>query len=329
MLITMNKTACAVNACYCMIHDFRVMFEELFAERGLSLERLRAFCEIAEAAGVTRAAKGVMRQPQYSRQLRDLETYFGAALFVRKRNSFRPTLAGEKLLNVAKDFMAALEVTRKEVRALPQGVCIGAGESIFNWLLFPRLSEVHRLFPNYRFEFRNMRSNDIVRGLTESELDFGIVRDDACPPEITSKDLGAISYCLYLPKKFAGRAESKGDKQILDGLPLATLEGEGQFKTRLLKASEKNGIELDLRIVCSSFPLMTEILKQGHVAAILPNIAEVELPSSKFTRVSLKILNPMLRNYVLCFRTRTLDRREGLSRQLKAFVQVLQIHPAC
>ncbi len=312
-----------------MIHALRVMFEELFAQRGLSLERLRTFCEIAEAAGVTRAAKGVVRQPQYSRQLRDLETYFGTELFVRKRNSFRPTVAGEKLLNVAKEFMAALDFTRREVRALPQCVCIGAGESIFNWLLFPRLSAVHKLFPNYCFEFRNMRSNEVVRGLVESELDFGIVRDDACPRDLTQKALGSISYCLYLPARFAARSKAKSDKEILNGLPLVTLEGEGQFKTRLLEASEKQGITLDLRVVCRSFPLMAEILKQGHVAAILPNIAEVELPSAKFERVSLKLLKPMDRKYVLCFRQRTLDRRDGLSRQLKSLLETLHIKHAC
>lgn len=308
-----------------MIHDSEVMFEELFVERGLSLERLRTFCEIAEAGGVTRAAKDVVRQSQYSRQLRELETYFGAELFIRKRNSFRLTVAGERLLNVAKEFMAALEVTRREVRALPQGVCIGAGESIFNWLLFPRLSAVHDLFPNYRFEFRNMRSKEVVRGLTESELDFGIVRDDACPKDLTQKALGAISYCLYLPPKFAARARGRGDKEILNGLPLATLEGEGQFKQRLLEVSRRHAIALDLRVICSSFPLMTEILKQGHVAAILPNIAEVELPATKFDRVSLKLLKPMDRKYVLCFRRRTLERRVELSRQLPGLVEALQI----
>src|SRR5688572_17063147 len=175
------------------------MFDELFTERGLSLERLRTFCEIAEAGGVTRAAKGAVRQSQYSRQIRELESYLKTELFIRKRNSFRPTPAGEKLLSTAKEFLSALDLTRRELREMPQGICIGAGESIFNWLLFPKLSKVHRLFPKYRFDFRNMRSKEIVRALLESELDFGIVREDACSKELARKQIGTMSYCLFVP----------------------------------------------------------------------------------------------------------------------------------
>ncbi len=305
------------------------MFEELFAERGLSLERLRTFCEIAEAGGVTRAAKGAVRQSQYSRQLRELETFLGTELFVRKRNSFQPTPAGQKLLALAREFMSALQVARREMRSLPQDVCFGAGESIFHWLLFPRLSAVRDLLPNCRFEFRNLRSKDIVRGLLESDLDLGIVREDACPKDLKQKALGTISYSLYLPIEFASRAKGRGVREILRALPLATLEGEGQFKTRLAELSGKQDLALDFRMVCSSFPLMTEILKQGNIAAILPNIAGIELPSSQFARVPLQWLKPMDRRYVLCYRQRTLDRKEGLARQLKSLVDILQIGNDC
>src|SRR5262249_12266138 len=155
--------ACAVNVWLCMIHDLKVMFDELFAQRGLSLERLRTICEIAKAGGVTRAAKGAVRQSQYSRQLRELETYFGTELFVRKRNSFKPTQAGEKLLMVAKEFMSALDLTRRELQQTPQSICIGAGESLFHWLLFPRFASFQRLLPRFTCEFKNLRSNDVIR----------------------------------------------------------------------------------------------------------------------------------------------------------------------
>src|SRR5258705_14686 len=244
------------------------MFDELFSERGLSLERLRTVCEIAEAGGVTRAAKDPVRQSQYSRQLRELETYFGTELFTRKRNSFRPTVAGERLLKVAREFMSALELSRREIKGLPQRMCIGAGESIFKWLLFPRLGQIQRLFPNFHFDFRNVRSKEIVEGLLDSELDFGIVREDACPAELKQKRLGTMSFCLFLPIAMATRRSGASDKDILKNLPLATLEGEGQFKTRLLELAALQKLSLDLRFICSSFPLMTEILKEGHTAAI-------------------------------------------------------------
>ena len=311
-----------------MIHDYIVMFEELFSERGLSLERLKTFCEIAHAGGVTRAAKGPVRQSQFSRQVRELEAFVGTDLFIRKRNSFRPTPAGEKLLSVAKDFMIALALARREIKSLPQTMRVGAGESVFNWLLFPRLSRLNQLFPNYQFDFRNLRSKEVVRGLLESEIDFGIVREDACPKELKQRRIGVMTYCLFLPAEMARSMPSSRD-EILNHVPLATLEGDGKFKTELLERSAKAGIKLDLRVICSSFPLMTEVLKQGEHAAILPNIAEVELPSSRFRRIDLKFLKPMERHHVLCYRQRTLDRRNALCRELNSFVDLLKIQKGC
>jgi len=51
-------------------HDFPVMFENLFAQSGLSLERLKTFREIVAAGGITAAAgDDSNRQSQFSRTL--------------------------------------------------------------------------------------------------------------------------------------------------------------------------------------------------------------------------------------------------------------------
>lgn len=56
------------------------MATDLLSQGGLSLERLRSFCLVAEAGGVTKAAKGdAARQSQFSRQVKELEECFGAA----------------------------------------------------------------------------------------------------------------------------------------------------------------------------------------------------------------------------------------------------------
>ncbi len=306
------------------------MFENLFDRQGLSLDRLRTFCEIAQSRGITRAAKGnTVRQSQFSRQLKELENYFGAELFVRKRNTFRLTPAGEKLLRVANEFFASLVTANNEIQNLPQTISFGAGESIFNWLLFPRFSNLHQLFPNFCFQFRNLQSNEIIREIQESELDFGIVREDACPRTLEKRKLGSISYCLFMPKQIKAPRGSLPQNTVLKNLPLATLEGDGQFKTILFESAEKHAISLNIKVVCSSFPLMTEILKHGHVAAILPSIAESELPKSQFERIDLPMLKQMQRQYVLCYRARTLERRDCLQRALAALVKHLQIGGTC
>ena len=65
------------------------VYENLFSKAGLSLERLKTFIEVVEARGFTAAAKGdPTRQSQYSRQVRELEAYFGVELLVREQECF-------------------------------------------------------------------------------------------------------------------------------------------------------------------------------------------------------------------------------------------------
>ena len=70
-----------VNHANRMLHDFEIMFDELFSESGISLDRCRAFLAIVEAGGITQASEGsTSRQSQLSRQLGELETWLGAKL---------------------------------------------------------------------------------------------------------------------------------------------------------------------------------------------------------------------------------------------------------
>src|SRR5437016_5921153 len=70
-----------------MHHDCRIMFEDLFAMSGLSLERLKSFADIVAAGGISAAAgDDSNRQSQFSRPLEGLELYFGV---VTRTNSNR------------------------------------------------------------------------------------------------------------------------------------------------------------------------------------------------------------------------------------------------
>ena len=57
-----------------MIHDCRVMFEDLFAKSGLSLERLRSFAEIVEDERAEHGDEVCLSQPWISSALPDVTT---------------------------------------------------------------------------------------------------------------------------------------------------------------------------------------------------------------------------------------------------------------
>src|SRR6266446_4547184 len=116
------------------------MVSQLLQETGLSLDRLQSFCLVAEARGVTKAAKGdPAKQSLFSRQIKELEEFFGAELMRRKGRGVVLTSAGERLHAVAREQFAALSDFKAECRGQPLEIVIGAGESIIQWLLLPRL----------------------------------------------------------------------------------------------------------------------------------------------------------------------------------------------
>ena len=79
------------------------MFERVFAESGLSLDRLRALVEVGAAGSIVRAAGGDPgRQSQYSRQIKELEDFFQTGLVERHGKGIRLTAGGRELARISR-----------------------------------------------------------------------------------------------------------------------------------------------------------------------------------------------------------------------------------
>ena len=85
-----------------MYYDYIVMFEHLFSERGLSLDRLKTLIEVARAGSIAGAARGdSARQSLYSRQIKELEEFFGVELTRRRGKVLVLTRPGWELVRRA------------------------------------------------------------------------------------------------------------------------------------------------------------------------------------------------------------------------------------
>ena len=163
------------------------MFEDLFAERGLSLDRLKVLLEVHEAGGIAQAAPGdSVRQSQYSRQLRELAEFFGVALTRRQGKQLKLTSEGVRLADLAREHFRALQDLRAECRTDTVDYTLAAGDSLLQWLVIPRLGALRAAQPAVRFATVNLRTNEIVQQLTDCRLDFGIIRKNAIAPGLKS-----------------------------------------------------------------------------------------------------------------------------------------------
>ena len=116
------------------------MFESVLAERGLSLDRLKNFCAIAEAGGIARTAGGdPAKQSLYSRQVRELEHFFGTELTRRKGKGIELTEQGLELARQARAHLISLADFKKSCAGQPVQFRIASGNGVIEWLLIQTL----------------------------------------------------------------------------------------------------------------------------------------------------------------------------------------------
>jgi DNA-binding transcriptional LysR family regulator len=278
------------------------MFQKLFQETGLSLERLHTFCLVAESGGVTRAAGGDPNaQSQFSRQIKELEAYFGVELIRRNGRGLLLTAAGNQLAEIVREHFTALIDFKADCDQQPRKITIGAGDSLMHWLILPRLEVIKNRLPNTVFALLNLKSTEILNRLKDGTIDFGIVRESGFGSPLKSSPVGTISHSFFVPQ----RSNVSTDlKQLLAQYPVATLEGDGSFRRELIAAFQGRGSRLNVQLECSSFPLIARALKCNKVAAILPGIAKCEFTDGSVAEIKTPLLKRFDRRIVLAWNTR-------------------------
>ena len=291
------------------------------------MDRLQSFCLVAQAGGVTKAAKGdPTKQSLFSRQVKELEEFFGAELMRRKGRGIVLTPAGERLSVVARECFASLLDFKSGCKGLPVEIVIGAGESLIRWLLMPKLAEVQKSLPNARLKFLNLPTNELVRRISDGLIDFGVVRKDAVTRPLRVASLGTMGYSLFLPAGAKAGADGREhDTKVLDGVALATLEGEGSFRQELAAVARRHKFRLNIQLECSSFPLVASALETGRMAAILPSIAGVELGRAGIKEVKAAPLKSFGREICLAWNPRLLRIRTALDKAERIFAQAFRI----
>ena len=168
-----------------------VRFAPLLDQGGLAFDRLASFCRVAKAGGFTKAARGdPTRQSLFSRQVGELETFFGVQLIRSQGRGISLTDAGRRLYALANEGLAALVDFKQEQAGRPAEIVIGAGESVIEWVLLPRLKALWSSLPRSRVRLMNLRTEAVVGGLREGTVDLAdlpsIAADGFDPVQIVS-----------------------------------------------------------------------------------------------------------------------------------------------
>ena len=303
------------------------MFENLFAQSGLSLERLKTFREIVAAGGITAAAgDDSNRQSQYSRQLKELERYFGVELLKRGRGPAELTNAGQRLYEIVGHTLRALEEFRGTCAGQPIELVIGAGESLIQWLLLPRLPGLSEAHPRLSVTFQNLKTEEILRRVLDGSVDFGVV--SRCEPHraLASAPLGKLEFSLFAPAALLpANASLKVKSDIFGTLPLAMLEGSSGIRDALEQEAQRAGIKLNVRLRFSSYPQLAQAVQNLGVGAIMPKLAGDAFKDAQIRAVTLPFLASLSRQVCLVWNRKTAEVRPAIAKYARLLPAIFRM----
>jgi DNA-binding transcriptional LysR family regulator len=279
------------------------MFEILFSRGGLSLDRLRALCLVAEAGGIARAVgPDPTRQSLVSRQLKELEEFFELELTRREGKGLALTPAGRRLAALAREHLAALSDFAETSQDAVARFHLAAGDSLLHWRIIPRLARLRKALPRVALSVYNDDPADIAAQLRDLTLDFGVLRDGG--GTLGSEPLGHLDHALYVPRALMPAGRRPHVRSLLARLPLAVPVGDDRFLRWLDPLVDGAAL-----FECVTFPQAARAVASGGHAAVLPELARTELPRSTTLEVRSDLFDELRADICLSWNPRLLRLR--------------------
>lgn len=283
--------------------------------KGLSLDRLETLSQIVSHGSIAQAAGGnPNRQSQFSRQVAELEDWFGIPLLDRSSVPNKPTPAALRISREVEAFMSNLDSVRENASGGRRVVVFGAGERMIRSYLVPWAAKIRE--PNIRWVFRNLTSAGVRGELLAKRIDFGILRKDSCPAGLASVGMKPIPMCLLLPPDH--KTKRKLNWEDLSELPLVMLEGEGVFSRFLMEKASSFCVELDVMMECSSWTQVIDAMSGFKIGGFLPKDLEKQFPAG-FSVFPLKGLEDYSDEYVIAWSPSEAGKRQEIGRLAKHF----------
>lgn len=146
----------------------------------MNIDHLKMFCHVFKEGSISQAARiGYISQPAVTRQIHQLEDFYGTLLFDRTDGKLIPTEAGRTLYPFAKSIVTDFEHSKEAINelALHSSFQFSAGASltIGEYLLPNLLGQFKKLYPNMEISLILGNTPDMLEALTNDEIHIALV----------------------------------------------------------------------------------------------------------------------------------------------------------
>jgi DNA-binding transcriptional LysR family regulator len=276
------------------------MFAKLFAESGLSLDRLRALLEVGAAGSIVKAAGGdPVRQSQYSRQIKELEDFFRAQLIERQGKGTRLTSHGRELARISRFFMVGLSNFQRGCLAEEQTFRIGASATFIHQFLLPIVAEKSSQTADAAYATEVVGDEEIERRLHDLTLDFGVVGNAALSRPLQTKSVGNWKIELWVPKRLRLSQSKAAEAFEKQHLPLVLARNEMDGLDAISKTYQPH-------LTCDSFLNALAAMEAEEMAALLPDFLAQTRDSKRFLQIPIPKLESLIFQFHLAWNPRLL-----------------------
>src|SRR3972149_4747689 len=168
------------------------------------IQQLRGFCYAARMKSISKAAEKLfLSQPSVSLQIKALERELGVLLFERRGPRIVLTHDGQRLLELARPIVEAVDGLEDAFSSLRESaergaLNIAAGGSAVQYLLPPFVERYTREYPQVDLRLHNVTGKAGLVLLREGDVDFAVGPMLDTPPDITFHPLVTFEPMLIM-----------------------------------------------------------------------------------------------------------------------------------
>jgi LysR family hca operon transcriptional activator len=257
----------------------------------MELRHLRYFVAVAEAGGLTSAAKQRLHtaQPSLSRQIRELEAEVGVQLLTRNARGVELTAAGRAFLDHARSALAqseaAIQAARRAAHPAKPVFALGflTGQEV-DWL-----SEAMRLLrdelPKIEVTVSSQYSPLLGDALMRGKLDLAFMRAEPDMPDLTYQLIARENLVAVLPSGHRLAARDEVDPgEFVNETFITVSHTAPTLKAVIDEFISKSGREIRPVHEVDNIAMAMSMIASTRGIALLPAYAENFLPSSVISR---------------------------------------------
>jgi DNA-binding transcriptional LysR family regulator len=259
----------------------------------MQIRALMYFDELVRTNSMRQAAENLNVAPTaVSRQIENLEDYFGTPLVERSARGVTLTAAGELLAARAGRTLRELEHVQQlieDLKGLERGrVTIFANGAIVASLLTPALAEFSKTYPSIRFEVMITSARQAVEAVNSARADMALT---LFAPQMTEAKVIArseISYDVIASSRHALAGRKEVTLRELARHALALPETSFGFRQAFDAAAERQGLTFEPAFTVSALEMLKELVLSDMAATLLPRLSvRRELEAGTLTAIPL------------------------------------------